>query len=185
MDNKAVAEGAYVTPFNEVSDLDLRQQLSSLVSEKSLTVTWIPSHRQESTAATKQEKHFIQQNNRADALAKEAAHLPLPAVSPSHPADIHVAGGPAPTPARKWVLLCRKMGSWSGVLWTTWLPLRGQRRMLWLQWLWGNVRWAGCGAPWEKARHLCELCNTSHETTVHAQTGGPSFGKSGPCHGQT
>ena len=49
----------------------------------------------------------------------------------------------------------------------TWLPLKGTRRHLWNTWLWGNVRWEACGAPWEKHTPVCQLCGQHHGTTAH------------------
>ena len=39
--------------------------------------------------------------------------------------------------------------------------------MLWLTWLWGNVRWEGCGPPWDKNPKQCALCGQWHGTTPH------------------
>ena len=39
--------------------------------------------------------------------------------------------------------------------------------MLWLKRLWGQVRWDGTGAPWERAAPKCPLCPLHHGTTVH------------------
>ena len=40
--------------------------------------------------------------------------------------------------------------------------------MVWLTWLWGNVRWEGCGVPWDRTIQECPICNELHGTTVHA-----------------
>ena len=98
---------------------------------------------------------------------KSAAGLPLPDIPPQDVSDIHVGGGPAPTPAKKWILNRRIMPVFIGTHWTSWLPLKGTRRAYWLQWLWGNVRWEGCGHPWSKDTAPCALCGTTHHTTVH------------------
>ena len=49
----------------------------------------------------------------------------------------------------------------------TLLPLKGTRRRLWHTWLWGNMRWEACGAPWEKQIMECQLCGQHHGTTAH------------------
>ena len=41
------------------------------------------------------------------------------------------------------------------------------RRRLWHTWLWGNVRWEACGAPWERQVLQCQLCGLHHGTTAH------------------
>jgi hypothetical protein len=169
LDNKGVVCGVHDTLTREMPDRDLRSHLNALVKEKQLTVQWIPSHQVSTDAHLPGEKESIQQNNRVDLLAKKAAHLPVQQYTPTELEDLEISGGPAPTPARKWILLHRRFGTWSGTHWLTWLPLRGQRRMLWLQWLWGNVRWEGCAAPWCKERAPCSICGTTHSKTVHAR----------------
>ena len=169
LDNKAVVDGGWADLSREVSDLDLRSKLQTLLVEKCLTLHWVPSHRTVQPTQSAEERHVIQQNNRVDLLAKRATTLSQQCLSPTEPSDIFVCGGQAPIPARKCILLRRRAGTWEGVHWTTWLPLRGQRRMLWLQWLWGHVRWMGCGAPWSKQRPPCNLCQNSHLETVHGK----------------
>ena len=39
--------------------------------------------------------------------------------------------------------------------------------MIWIQWLWGNIRWEGCSAPWDKTPGLCHACGEQHLCTVH------------------
>ena len=45
LDNKAVVDGGWADLSREVSDLDLRSKLRTLLVEKSLTLHWVPSHR--------------------------------------------------------------------------------------------------------------------------------------------
>ena len=167
LDNKAVVEGGCAVISREVSDVDLRLKLQPILMSKHLTLQWIPSHRQVGPSHTPEERYIIEQNNRVDGLAKKASTLPEQWQVPNDPQDIFLYGCPAPTPARKWILHRRRTGTWEGLHWTTWLPMRGQRRMLWLQWLWGNVRWRGCGPPWSKEHVQCSLCGESHRETVH------------------
>ena len=42
--------------------------------------------------------------------------------------------------------------------------MRGDRRMLCVEWLWGEIRWDGMGAPWD---HTTPKCPLHHGTTVH------------------
>ena len=102
-----------------------------------------------------------------DLLAKHATRLPLEGVAPEQPHSIVLAGAKAPTPAQKWINTFRRYGTWTGCHWTTWLPMRGTWRMLSLQWLWGNIRWEGCAAPWDKSRADCSVCNDMHGQTAH------------------
>ena len=102
-----------------------------------------------------------------DLLAKHATRLPLEGVAPEQPHSIVLAGAEAPTPAQKWINTFRRYGTWTGCHWTTWLPMRGTWRMLSLQWLWGNIRWEGCAAPWDKSRADCSVCNDMHGQTAH------------------
>ena len=39
--------------------------------------------------------------------------------------------------------------------------------MLWVKWLWGQVRWDGTGAPWDHTTPKCPLCPLHHGDTVH------------------
>ena len=62
------------------------------IQNKPLRSRWVPSHRDIAKAKTK-ERTKIKCNGEVDQLAKMAAHK----------GDIAVNGGPAPTPAKKWV----------------------------------------------------------------------------------
>ena len=39
--------------------------------------------------------------------------------------------------------------------------------MTWVEWLWGNEWWDGCGVPWDYNIVKCPICNTKHGTTMH------------------
>ena len=67
-------------------------------------------------------------------LCAHEASLPLPDNTPIHPGDIAVDWGPAPTPAKKWVIERRHYDLFSGTHWVSWLPLKGTRRMTWVKW---------------------------------------------------
>ena len=102
-----------------------------------------------------------------DRLAKKVAPLPLPDIPPTGVWQIYVGGGPAPTPAKKWIPRRRMWPKFTGAHWVSWLPLKGGRQAYWLQWLWGNIRWDGCEAPWSKDKVPCLLCRTTHLGLVH------------------
>ena len=154
-------------PDRECADMDLRQQLHTNLADTPIPLLWIAGHRHIGSTHTHQQKTDITRNHEVDALAKKAAGLPLPDIPPKDVSEIHAGGGPAPTPARKWILSRRLRPVFTRTQWTSWLPLKGKRRSYWLQWLQGNVRWEGCGHPWSKDTAPCVVCGTTHRTTVH------------------
>ena len=42
--------------------------------------------------------------------------------------------------------------------------------MIWLRWVWGNVRWKGCAPPWGKKVSLCPELRTHKEICVPRTT---------------
>ena len=80
---------------------------------------------------------------------------------------VNIAGAEAPTPAAKWVNTHRRYRKLTGCHWTMWPPVRGTRRLLWLQWLWGNARCEGCAAPWDKSRTVCSEYHGTHGQAAH------------------
>ena len=163
--------------------MDLRSRVSATLREKNIRV------RKTSSARDAEELDDIQRNNEVDHLAKLATSLPLPIHNPTGPSSISVGGTEAPTPASKWIVATRPYQIYRGLHWATWLPLRALRRQVWVQWMWGNVRWAGCPPPLGQnqsplppmflsgieAPHTHDLC-----TAVH----GPRFSSaSGSAHG--
>ena len=167
LDNKAVVDYGHVRPHREASDMDYRLPLADKLQQKGASLRWIPGHREEAQATSPADQQDIKRNNEMDLLAKHGTRLPLEEVAPEQPHSIVLAGAEAPTPAKKWINTFRRYGKWTGCHWTTWLPMRGTRRMLWLQWLWGNIRWEGCAAPWDKSRADCSVCSDMHGQTVH------------------
>ena len=150
--------------------MGLRKQLHTNLADTPIPLLWIAGHQHIHSAHTHQQKADIRRNHEVDAPAKKAAGLPLPDIPPQDVSDIHVGGGPAPTPTKngvEWILNRRIVPVFTGTHWTSWLPLKGTRRAYWLQWLWGNVRWEGCGHPWSEDTAPCALCGTTHRTTVH------------------
>ena len=144
--------------------MDLRQQVAEHLAGRPIPFSWVPSHRNLSDATSPDDRETILRNDEVDRWAKTATALPLPPCEPTEPSAIVICGGIAPTPAKK--LQRRRTFGFPGVHWVSWLPLKGTRRMLWLRWLWGNVRWEGCAPPWEKTTSLCPLCNTYHGSTA-------------------
>ena len=109
--------------------------------------SWIPSYRDLSDATIQEDREAIPRNDEVDKWAKIAICLPLPPCDPLDPSPIVICSGIAPTPAKKWVLQCRRTFGFLCVHWVSGLPLKGTKRMLWLRWLWGNVRWEGPPTP--------------------------------------
>ena len=167
IDHKAVVDYGAVTPHRECSDVDLRQMIQTHQGAKQLQWRWIPSHRVIKRYHTDQEKKDIKHNDVVDRLAKSVAKLPLPEEPLGTVDSITICNGVTPTPAKKWIIEYRNEVKWGGTHWMSWLPLRGSRRMTWITWLWGNVRWQGIGAPWERGKEKCPLCGCIHGTTVH------------------
>ena len=169
LDNQAVTKVARVLREKKESDVDLGVPLAETVQQKGLQVEWIKGHRTEQEAANAADKQDIHYNNVTDGMAKPAATLALQDIVHNSPASIHIAGAEAPTPARKWILKMRRQHEVTGVHWVTWKPLKGIRRHLWTQWLWGNIAWMGCGYPGERTKVSCTLCGKKHPGPVQAR----------------
>ena len=104
IDNMAVTKCAHRRPTRECSDADIRHKVCDQVQHKRVAAEWIASHRLETEAHNAREREQIRRNGEVDVLAKMATHLPVLDYDPRHPEDIATCGGPAPTPARKWIL---------------------------------------------------------------------------------
>ena len=149
--------------------MDVRQPLARELHNKSLVPRWVPGHREERQARTTQEAKDIQGNNSSDLLASMGRELPLTPYTLDAPHGIGVGGTEAPTPAKKWITAMRPHATPEGVQWATWLPLKAERRRLWLQWVWGNVWWKGCMPPWKKSAQPCAPCWSTHQGAAQAQ----------------
>ena len=68
---------------------------------------------------------------------------------------------------RKWILKRRRVVTFDDAHWVSWLRMHGDRRMLWVKWLWGQVQWDGTGAQWDHTTPKCPICPLHHSTTVH------------------
>ena len=132
LDHQAAADCATAAPYHEVCDVDVRQPLAQELHSKSLTPRWVPGHREERQARTPQEAQDIRGNNLSDSLASMGSELPLTPYTLDAPHGIGVGGTEAPTPAKKWITGMRPHATPEGVHWATWLPLKAERRRLWL-----------------------------------------------------
>ena len=103
LDNKAVVDHGPQNPHREASDIDIREMAAHIIQRKSITVRWIPGHRQLSDARDEQQHTDTLRNNEVDRLAKLATTLPLPLFTPTSPSSISLGGTEAPTPAKKWI----------------------------------------------------------------------------------
>ena len=71
-----------------------------------------------------------------------------------------------PTPAKAWIMQVRRQKQTPEVHWVSWLPMKHYRRNASTPWLWGQVRWWGVGAPWERTPTLCSQCGQQHGASV-------------------
>ena len=142
MDNMAVTKCAHRRPTHENSDANIRHKVCDQVQHKRVAAEWIPSHRLETEARNAQEREQIRCNGEVDLLGKMATRLPMPDYDP-------------PTLARKWILQRRRVVTFDGAHWVSWLPMRGDRRMLWVKWLWGQVPWDGTAHMSPPSRYHC------------------------------
>ena len=149
IDNMAVTKCAHRPPRHECSDADIHHKVCYQVQHKHVVAERIASHRFETEARNTREREQIWRHGEVDLPAKMATRLPVPDYDAQRPEDIVICGGPTPTPARKWILQWRGVATFDGARWVSWLPMRGDRRMLWVKWLWGQVRWDGTGTPWD------------------------------------
>ena len=120
-----VTKCAHHRPTHERSDADIRHKVCDQMQHKHVATEWIASHRLETEARNAQEREQIRRNGEVDLLAKMATRLPGPDYDPRRPEDIAMCGGPAPTPARKWILQWRRVVTFDGAHWVSWLPIRG------------------------------------------------------------
>ena len=103
LDNQAVQNVAHQTPHREALDTELRVEAAHTTTDKCLTSRWMSSHQDIARAKDDKERLDIKTNDVADRLAKKGTALPVPQGQPSHDWSIFVAGGDAPTPAKKWI----------------------------------------------------------------------------------
>ena len=125
IDNMAVTKCAHRRPTHEYSHADIRHKVCDHVQHKRVATQWIASHRLETEARIAQEREQIWHNWEVDLLAKMATRLPVPDCDSRRCEDIAMCGGPVPTPARKWILQRRRVVTFNGAHWVSWLPMRG------------------------------------------------------------
>ena len=51
----------------------------------------------------------------------------------------------------------------------SWLPMKHYTRNAWTPWLWGQVRWWGTDAPWERSFALCANIGQQHGASVQSR----------------
>ena len=120
IDNKAVTQCATEPPHKECSDMDMLLKVCANTSQKRVALERIAGHRDESEASRAVEREHIRRDNQVDILAKMAKRLPMRDYDPREPGDIAMCRGPAPTPARKWILQRRRMAVFPDTHWTSW-----------------------------------------------------------------
>ena len=125
----AVTKSAYRQPTHECFHIAIRHKVCDQVQHKDVAAEWIATHRLELEFRNGQEREQIGRNGEVDLLAKMATCLPAPDYDPQCPADVAIYGGPAPTPARKWILQGKRFATFDGAHWVSWLLMHGDRRI--------------------------------------------------------
>ena len=151
-----------------VKDQDYRDIGHHNASTKRLTIRWTPGHRTLEQATTYNDYKDIQGNNHSDVLANMGANLPMDSQQPQ-PHYIVLVGQIMPTPAKAWIMQVRRQKHTAYAHWVSWLPMKHYRRNAWTPWLWGQVRWWGIGAPWERLPVLCAHCGQHHGASVQSR----------------
>lgn len=170
LDNKAVVEHAPHYPHREATDQDLRLKVFDQLQKGASCLSWIQGHQCQRPGQDVSLQAAIRLNSLADSLAKQGTGLPLRPKVPSDLSSIVLSGQEAPTPAKKWVAALCRYPLYEESHWVSFLPLKGQRRGVWLSWLWGMVVWVGTGVPWQRYKRVyCSLCTQTHGPTVHSR----------------
>jgi hypothetical protein len=166
LDNKACANSIAVKRARVVPDQDFRDLAYQEISAKNLLVQWTPGHVNLHETPTYASFRDARGNHAADEMAKIGTLLQYPAHPTTHPWDILLNGSKLPLPPKTWIMKLRRQKVVEAAHWTTWLPLKSLRRSSWVRWLWGQVRWPDCGAPWERHPSFCPHCPKLHGTSV-------------------
>ena len=153
LDNQGVVKATPIKRKGVVKDQAYRDIGYHNASTKRLTIQWTPGHRTLEQATTYSDYEDIQGNNHSDVLANMGDNLPMDSQQPQ-PHDIVIVGQIMPTPAKAWIPQVRRQKHTPEVHWVSWLPMKHYRRNAWTPWLWGQVRWWGTGAPWERSPTL-------------------------------
>ena len=149
LDNQGVVKATPTPRKGTRKDKDYRGPGFANVTSKGLTARWTPGHRElKQTTAYRAYKDIIG-NNDSDTLAKLGDNLPME-LPPPKLHDILLQGHIMPTPAKLSIMQLRRQKFRAETQWISWKPLKHYRRNTWIPWLWGQVRWWGHGAPWER-----------------------------------
>ena len=167
LDNQSVVKATPIKRKGVVKDQDYRDIGYLNSTTKRLTIRWTPRHRNLEQATTYKDYQDIQGNNHSDVLANMGDNLPMDSQQPQ-PHDIVITGHIMPTPAKAWIMQVRRQKQTPDVHWVSWLPMKHYRRNAWTPWLWGQVRWWGMGAPWERTPRLCSQCGHQHGALVQS-----------------
>ena len=168
LDNHSVVKATPIKHKGVVKDQDYRDIGYLNTSSKRLTIRWTPGHRTLEQATTYKDYQDIQGNNHSDVLANMGDNLPMDSQQPQ-PHDIVITRQIMPTPAKAWIMQVRRQKQTPEVHWVSWLPMKHYRRNTWTPWLWGQVRWWGVGAPWERTPTLCSQCGQQHGASVQSR----------------
>ena len=168
LDNQGVVKATPVKRKGVVKDKDYRDIRYHNASTKHLTIPWTHGHRTLEQATTYSDYKDIQGNNNSDVLANMGDNLPMDFQQPQ-PHNIVLIGQIMPTPTNTWIMqVCRQQHT-PEVHWVSLLPMKHYRRNAWTPWLWGQVRWWGTGAPWERLPAMCAKCGQQHGLSVRSR----------------
>ena len=168
LNNQGVVKATPIQRKGVVKDQDYRDIGYHNASSKRLTIRWTPGHRTLEQATTYSDYKDIQGNNHSDVLANMGDNPPMDSQQPQ-PHDIVIIGQIMPTPAKAWIMQVRRQKHTPEVHWVSWPPMKHYRRNAWTPWLWGQVRWWGTGAPWERSPTLCSKCGQHHGASVQSR----------------
>ena len=168
LDNQSVVKATPIKRKGVVKDQDYHDIGYLNTSSKRPTIRWTPGHRTLEQATTYKDYQDIQGNNHSDVLANMGDNLPMDSQQPQ-PHDIVITGQIMPTPAKAWIMQVRRQKQTPEVHWVSWLPMKDYRRNAWTPWLWGQVRWWGGGAPWERTPTLCFQCGQQHGASMQSR----------------
>ena len=168
LDNQGVVKATPVKRKGVVKDQDYRDIGYHNASSIRLTIRWTPGHCTLEQATTYSDYKDIQGNNHSHVLVNMGDNLPMDSQQPQ-PHDIVIIGQIMPTPAKAWIMQVRRQKHTREVHWASWLPMKHYRRNAWTPWLWGQVRWWGTGAPWERSPTLCSKCGQHHEASIQSR----------------
>ena len=166
--NQGVVKGTTIKRKGVVKNQDYRDMGYHNASTKQLTIRWTLGHCTLEQATTYSSYKDIQGNNHSIVLANMGDNLPMD-FQQAQPHDIVIIGQIMPTAAKAWIMQVRRQKHTPEVHRVSWLPMKHYRRNTWTPWLWGQVRWWGTGAPWERSPTLCSKCGQQHGASMHSR----------------